>query len=77
MVQHTIFKRRYTCGQHVKGHGRSILVRGKSVSSGKVQLIEKGVITILPGKSVEPYTVLDEKTFVLLEAQEEDLNPLS
>jgi hypothetical protein len=40
-------------------------------------VIERGVITMLPGKRGEPYTVLDKKTFIVLEAQEEDLTPLS
>jgi len=39
--------------------------------------IGKGVNTMLPGNLGEPYTVLDEETFVVLEAKEEDLTPLS
>ena len=59
------------------GHGRQISALGITSRSGKEYVIEKGVITMLPGKRGEPYTVLDEQTFIVLEAKEEDLRPLS
>jgi hypothetical protein len=78
------FRRRYTCGQHVSGRGRHKLIHGEAnirnlsrQSSAQEYAIGKGVITMLPGKLGEPYTVLDEETFVVLEAKEEDLTPLS
>ena len=86
MIQQTSFKRRYTCGQparpcrsggHEVGHGRHISTRGEAIPSKKECVIEKGVIVMLPGKRGEPYTVLDEQTFITLEAQEEHLTPLS
>ena len=77
MIQRTTFKQRYTCGQHVKGHGRHLSTRVKAIPSKKECVIEKGVIVTLPGKNGEPYTVLDEQSFITLEAQEEDLTPLS
>jgi len=73
MMHQTSFKRRYTCGQHVTGHGRQISIRGEAITSGKECVIEKGVITGLPGKAGDPYTVLDEHTFIVLEAKEEAL----
>jgi len=73
MMRQTSFKRRYTCGQRVTGHGRQISTRGEAVTSGKGNVIEKGVITGLPGKAGDPYTVLDEHTSVVFEAKEEDL----
>jgi hypothetical protein len=76
MMQQTSFKRRYTCGQHVAGHGRQISTHREAVTSGKACVILKGVITGLPGKADDPYTVLDEQTFITLEAQEEHLRPL-
>ncbi len=77
MIQQTSFKRRYTCGQHVTGHGRHISTHGEAIRSGKECVIEKGVIVMLPGKRGEPYTVLDQQALITLEAQEEHLTPLS
>lgn len=78
MRQQTGFTRRYTCGLHVAGHGRQISTRfGEATPSGKEYVIEKGVIIMLPGKRGEPFTVLDEQTFIVLEAQEQHLTPLS
>jgi hypothetical protein len=79
MIQRTSYKQRYTCGQHVAGHGRQIATRGGKpvpTQSGKEFVIEKGVIVMLPAKRGDPYTVLDEQTFIVLEAQEEHLTPL-
>ena len=76
MIQHQPFLRRYTCGQHVSGRGRQIATRsGAQVprSSGGEQVIGRGVVVMLPSKSGDPYTVLDEETFIVLEAREEDL----
>jgi len=67
----------YTCGQHVAGHGRQISARGEAIPWRKDHAFEEGVIVMLPGKNGDPYRVLDEKTFFVLEAQEEHLTPLS
>jgi hypothetical protein len=77
MIQQAIFKRRYTCGEHIKGRGRHVSTHGKAISAGQMCVIEKGVIVMLPGKRGDPYTVLDEQSFITLEAQEEDLSPLA
>lgn len=77
MIQQTSFKRRYTCGQHVTGHGRQVSTRGEAILSGKDCVIETGVVVKLPGKSGDPYTVLDQLVFITLEAQEEHLKPLA
>lgn len=77
MIQQTSFKCSYTCGQHVKGHGRLIATHGEAIRSGKECVIGKGVIVMLPGNRDEPYTVIDEQTFFVLEAQEEHLTGLS
>jgi hypothetical protein len=76
MIQQTSFKRRYTCGQHVTGHGRHIATHGIAIRSGKECAIETGVIVMLSGKREGPYTVLDQQTFITLEAQEEHLTAL-
>lgn len=79
MVEKETYKQRYTCGLHVSGRGRQIATRtGQPVSQRLQQelVIEKGVIVMLPSKRSEPYTVLDEQTFIVLEAQEEHLTPL-
>jgi hypothetical protein len=79
MVERETNKQRYTCGQHVSGHGRQIATRnGEPVpkQSGKELVIEKGVIVMLPSKRNDPYTVLDEQTFIVLEAQGDHLTPL-
>ena len=77
MIQQTTFRRRYTCGEHIKGRGLHVSTHGKTITAGKMCVIEKGVIVMLPGKRGDPYTVLDEQTFITLEAQEEDLTPIS
>ena len=79
MLKLAIYNQRYTCGQHVTGHGRHISTHGEAIplKSGKELRIKRGVITMLPSKRGEPYTVLDEETFIVLEAQEEGLTPLS
>jgi hypothetical protein len=68
----------------VAGHGRQISTRGGAIldelshrPSGKEFVVEKGVITGLPGKPGDPYTVLGEQTVVAFEAQEEHLTTLS
>ena len=40
-------------------------------------VIGRGVIITMPAKEGDPYTVLDEKSFIVLEAQEEQLSLLS
>jgi hypothetical protein len=40
-------------------------------------VVESGVIIAMPSKQGDPYTVLDEQSFIVLEAQEEQLTPLS
>jgi hypothetical protein len=77
MIQQTSFKRRFTCGQHVKGHGKLIATHGNAILLGKERAIEKGVIVMLPGKHSDPYTVLDLQTFITLESKEDQLTPLS
>ena len=79
MIQQASFKKYYTyiCGQHVAGHGRHILAPGEAIPWRKEIVFEHGVIVRLPGKRGEPYTVLDEQTFNVLEAQEEHLTPSS
>lgn len=79
MVEKKTYKQRYTCGQHVSGRGWQIATRtGEPIPQQlrKELVIEKGVIVMLPSKRSEPYTVLDEQTFVVLEAQEDHLTPL-
>ena len=72
------FRQRYTCGTHVSGHGRQITSRlGKTLPAGKDSVIEMGVVITMPGKQGDPYTVLDEQSFIVLEAQEEQLAQLS
>ena len=77
MLQQAPFDRRYTCGQHVAGHGRQISAPGQAIPWRNDCVFEKGVIVMLPGKTDEPYMVLDEQTFIVLEAKEEHLTPLS
>lgn len=78
MIQRKDFRQRYTCGTHVSGHGCQITSRpGNVLPAGKDRVIEKGVIITMPGKQGDPYTVLDEQSFIVLEAQEEQLTPLS
>jgi len=77
MIQHTSFRRRYTCGQHVTGHGRQVTTRGGAILTGKERVMEEGVVVKLPGKHGDPYTVLDQQAFITIEAQEEHLKPLS
>ena len=79
MIHQANYTQRYTCGQHVAGRGRQIATRaGKAISieSGKDFVIKQGIIVMLPGKHGDPYTVLDEQTFIVLEAQEEHLTAL-
>jgi hypothetical protein len=74
----TGYRQRYTCGTHVSGRGRQITSRlGKAITPGKDREIEKGVIITMPGKLGDPYTVLDEQSFIVLEAVEEQLRQLS
>ncbi len=42
MIKQAGFKRRYTCGEHVAGHGRHIATHGRAILSGKERSIEKG-----------------------------------
>ena len=84
MIPQERFKRRYTCGQRVSGYGRRKLSRDEANihdrrlrPSQQEYVIGGGVITKLTSKPGEPYTVLDEGTFVVLEAEEDDLVPLS
>jgi hypothetical protein len=77
MILQSNLGRTYTCGQHVTGHGRQILASGEAIPWRKECVFEKGVIVKLPGNSGEPYAVLDEQTFNVLEAKEEHLTPLS
>jgi len=77
MKQQVTLRRRFTCGQHVTGHGRQISAPGEATPWRNDCVFEKGVIVMLPGKSGGPYTVFDEQTFVVLEAKEEHLAPLS
>jgi hypothetical protein len=62
----------------VSGHGRQITTRlGEVLPPAGDRVIVKGVIITMPGKQGDPYTVLDEQSFIILEAQEEQLTPLS
>ena len=72
------FRQRYSCGTHVTGHGRAIASRhGTLLSSHDERKIEKGVIITMPGREGDPYTVLDEQSFVVLEAREEQLTAVA
>ena len=72
------FRQRYSCGTHVSGHGRQITALFHKISPhGKEREIQKGVIIAMPGKEGDPYTVLDEQSFIVLEATEEQLRQLS
>ena len=78
MITQKKFRQRYSCGMHVSGHGRQIkTLFSKIPQPGKERVIEKGVIVAMPGKDGDPYTVLDEQSFIVLEAQEEQLTRLS
>ncbi|HEY6953465.1 MAG TPA: hypothetical protein VI758_13750 [Bacteroidota bacterium] len=78
MIQQTIHRRRYTCGTHVSGRGRQIkALFSNTLPQGKERPINKGVIIAMPGKQGDPYTVLDEQLFIVLEAEEEHLKALS
>jgi hypothetical protein len=72
------FKRRLTCGVHVSGHGRPVSNHsGRALPSAKERVFTKGVFIMTPGKEGDPSTLLDEQSFTVLEAQEEQLTPLS
>jgi len=58
-------------GGYVAGHGRQISTRSEADLLGKEYAIEKGVISRSPGKRGEPYTVLDQHIFIVLEAHED------
>ncbi len=74
MTPTKVYRQRYTRGTHVAGHGRQTTSRpGKAITPGKNREIEKGDIITMPGKPGDPYTVLDERSFIVLEAQEEQL----
>lgn len=61
----------------MSGHGRQIKsLFSKNPPAGKERVIEKGVIIAMPGKDGDPYTVLDELSFIVLEAWEEQLSTL-
>jgi hypothetical protein len=78
MANEKSFKRRFTCGVHVSGHARLVSNHsGKALPSAKERVFTKGVIITMPGKEDDPYTLLDEQSFTVLEAQEEQLTPLS
>lgn len=78
MAYEKIIKRRFSCGVHVSGHGQQVSTRtGNSIPPGKDIVFEKGVIITMPGKEGDPYTVLDEQSFSVVEAKEEQLKPLS
>jgi len=76
MIHRSYLGRTYACGEHVAGRGRQISAPGEAIPWQKESAFEKGVIVMLPGKSGGPYTVFDEQTFVVLEAEEEHLTSL-
>ena len=78
MIQQAGFRQddAYACGQHVAGHGKHISAPGQAIPWRNEVVFESGVIVRLPGKHGEPYVVLDEQTFNVLEAQEHHLTPI-
>jgi hypothetical protein len=76
MLRQATFTSPYVCGQHVAGHGRQISAPGQVAPWRNDYVFEKGVIVMIPGENKEHYTVLDEKTFIVLEVKEEHLTRL-
>ena len=77
MIQQTHYKQRYSCGVHVSGRGRQVSTnRGKAIKSETDYEIAKGIIVMMPGKEGDPYTVLDEQSFMVLEANEDEITAI-
>lgn len=76
MTQDAPFKRLFTCGTHVAGHGRPVARDGVPISVSTRRDISRGIIVMMPSRQGEVYTVLDELTFMVLESREDEITAL-
>jgi hypothetical protein len=76
MTQDAPFKRLYTCGTHVAGHGRPVGRDGASNPFSARRDISQGIIVMMPSRQGDVYTILDEQTFVVLESREDEITAL-
>ena len=77
MSQELPYKRLYSCGTHVAGHGRQVPRDGSAGPVTPNQKFARGVVVMIPSRSGDVYTVLDELTFQVLESREEEIAALA
>jgi len=76
MSNELAFKRLYTCGTHVAGHGREV-GHGNTALPPPRHDFAMGIVVMMPSRQGDVYTVLDELTFQVLESREDEITALA
>ncbi len=73
MLPDTHFRRLYSCGTRVSGHGRPAKIDSVSPSRAATRTFASGIVIMMPARKDDLYTILDEVTFGVLESREDEI----
>jgi hypothetical protein len=76
MATEVPYRRLYSCGTHVVGHGRLVKHLPPSPPGQSSRSISRGIVISMPSRQGELYMILDELTFVVLESREDEISAI-